>query len=59
MREVQKLPEVLAREVLGFIGFIELKHGLKDRLAEDLKPAQELAMRYVWDKPEDEIWNDV
>ena len=38
MREIQKLPELLAREVLDFIGYIELKHGLKDRLAGDLSP---------------------
>jgi hypothetical protein len=27
MRELQKLPEPLAQEVLDFIGYIELKHG--------------------------------
>ncbi|GJL59775.1 MAG: hypothetical protein NPIRA03_26320 [Nitrospirales bacterium] len=56
MREIQKLPEPLAREVLDFI---ELKHGLKDRLAEELKLAQTPAMKHVWDNSEDEVWNDV
>ena len=59
MREIQKLPEPLAQEVLDFIGYIELKHGLKDRLAEELKLAQTPAMKHVWDNSEDEVWNDV
>jgi Protein of unknown function (DUF2281) len=59
IQEIQRLPEPLAREVLDFIGYIELKHGLKDPLAEELKPAQEPAMRHVWDNPEDEAWNDL
>lgn len=59
IQEVQRLPESLAREVLDFIGYIELKHGLKDELAEELKQAQQPAMRHVWDNPEDEAWNDL
>lgn len=59
MREIQKLPEPLIQEVLDFIGYIELKHGLKDRLAEELKPAQTPAMKHVWDNSEDEVWNDM
>jgi hypothetical protein len=59
MREIQKLPEPLVQEVLDFIGYIELKHGLKDRLTEELKPAQTPAMKHVWDNSEDEVWNDM
>ncbi len=59
MREIQKLPEPLVQEVLDFIGFIELKHGIKDRIAEELKPAQNPAMEHVWDNSEDEVWNDM
>jgi len=59
MREIQTLPEPLAREVLDFIGYIEVKHGLKDRLAEELKLAQTPAMEHVWDNSEDEVWNDM
>lgn len=59
IREIQKLPEPLAREVLDFIGYIELKHGLKDRLTEELKQAQAPAMQHIWDNPEDEVWDDV
>ena len=58
IREIQKLPEPLAREVLDFIGYIELKHGLKDRLTEELKQAQAPAMQCIQDNPEDEVWND-
>lgn len=58
-REVRRLPEDLAREVLDFIGYLEIKHGLRDVSTEDLKSAQAPAMRHVWDNPEDEIWNDL
>lgn len=59
MRKIQKLPEPLAREVLDFIEYIELKHGLKDKLSEALKPAQTPAMNHIWDHAEDEVWNNV
>ena len=59
MREIQKLPEPLAKEVLDFIGYIELKHGLKDRLAEELKLPQTPTMNHIWDNSEDEVWNDM
>ena len=59
MREIQKLPEPLVQEVLDFIGYIELKHGLKARLTEELKQAQTPAMKHVWDNTEDEVWNDM
>ena len=55
--EAQKLADTLAQEVLDFIEYIEVKHGLRDRLAEELKLAQEPAMRHVWDNQEDEVWN--
>lgn len=58
-KEVQKLPDALAREVLDFVEYIELDHGLRDRLAEELKQAQEPAMRHVWDDQDDEVWNGV
>ena len=56
---VSKLPEPLAREVLDFIGYLEVRHGLSDPLTEDLMSAQESAMQHVWDNPDDEIWNDL
>ncbi len=59
IREIQKLPEPLVREVLDFIGYIEFKHGIRDRLTEELKQAQTPAMQRIWDNPEDEIWNEV
>ena len=59
IREIQKLPEPLAKEVLDFIGYIELKHGLKDGLSEELKQAQAPVMQHIWDNPEDEVWNEV
>ncbi len=59
MREIQRLPEPLAKEVLDFIGYIEFKHGLKDGLSEKLKQAQTPVMQHIWDNSEDEVWNEV
>jgi hypothetical protein len=58
-KEVQKLPDTLAQEVLDFVEYIELKHGFRDRSAEELKQAQEPAMRHVWGNQEDEVWDGV
>jgi uncharacterized membrane protein YheB (UPF0754 family) len=58
-KEAQKLADTLAQEVLDFIEYIEIKHGLRDRLTEELKQAQEPAMRHAWDNQEDEVWNAV
>ena len=57
IRHVRKLPEPLAQEVLDFIGYLQVKHGLRDLLSEDLKSAQQSAMQHVWDHSEDEVWN--
>ncbi|MBY0579173.1 MAG: DUF2281 domain-containing protein [Burkholderiales bacterium] len=56
-REACHLPEPLAQEVLDFIGYIEIKYGLRDPQAEELKSAQAQAMSHVWDNPEEEVWN--
>jgi hypothetical protein len=37
MKELQKLPEPLAKEVLDFIEFIEFKHGLRDQEIRELR----------------------
>ena len=55
MREIQKLSEPLAQEVLDFIGYMELKHELKDRLAMELKPAQTPVMEHLWDNTDDTV----
>jgi hypothetical protein len=58
--EVQALPDALAREVLDFIGYIEMKYDLKSTQEGDLKKAQEAAMARVWDnRTDDEVWNDL
>jgi Protein of unknown function (DUF2281) len=57
--QARKLPEPLAREVLDFLEYLEVKHGLRDMLSEDLKAAPEPAMRHVWENPEDEVWDDL
>jgi hypothetical protein len=58
-KEVQKLPDTLAQEVLDFVEYIDLEHRLRDRSTEELKQAQAPAMRHVWDNEEDEVWNGV
>jgi len=57
--QASRLPDPLAREVLDFIGYLEVRHGLRDLLDEDLKVAQGPAMLHVWDNPDDEVWNDL
>lgn len=57
--EARRLPEPIAREVLDFIGYLELKHGLDDATVQNSKLAQQAAMVHVWDNPDDEVWNDV
>ena len=58
-KETQKLPDTLAQEVLDFIEYIEIKRGLRDRLTEELKQAQEPAMSHAWDNQDGEVWNGV
>ena len=59
LEPASKLPEPLAREVLDFIGYLQVKHGLRNRLSDDRKAAQQTALRHVWDNPEDEVWNEL
>ena len=58
-QEVQRLPEPLAREVLDFVQFLEVRHGLTTEMDENLKQAQQGSMDKVWDNAEDEVWNDL
>ena len=48
------LPEPLAREVLEFIERISAH---QDIGIEDLKKAQETAMKRIWENKKDDIWN--
>lgn len=57
--EVRNLPEELAREVLDFIGYLEMKHQLVAGQLQNLKAAQQESMNHVWDNPEDEVWNEL
>jgi hypothetical protein len=57
--EARRLPEFLAKEVLDFIGYIEIKHGLKDLMTDELIKSQEPVMNDVWANDEDEVWNDL
>ena len=57
--QVRRLPEPLAREVLDFVGFIELKHRRRDIETDHLKEAQMSVMNQIWENSEDEVWNDL
>ena len=58
IQEISRLPEPLVNEVLDFITYLELKHGLRDSGAEQLSAAQLPVMKRLWDNPEDDAWND-
>ena len=58
-QEARRLPEPLAQEVFDFIEYIQVKHGLRDALTENLKASQSTAMKNVWENSEDEAWNDL
>ena len=54
--KARNLPEPLAREVLEFIEQIS-PH--RDSDIENLKKAQEPAMKRIWENTEDDIWNEL
>ena len=54
--KARDLPEPLARVVLEFIERISAH---RDSAIEDLKKAQEPAMKRIWENTEDDIWNEV
>jgi len=54
--KARDLPEPLAREVLEFIERISAQ---RDSGIEDLKKAQEPAMKRIWENKEDDIWNEL
>ncbi len=59
VKEIERLPEPLAREVLDFIGYLEARHSLESREAESLKQAQQPVMEKLWKNQDDEVWNDL
>lgn len=56
--QVSRLPELLAREVLDFIEYLEKKHGVQDQDLKNFIEAQVFSMNNLWDNEEDEVWND-
>ncbi|MBF0258780.1 MAG: hypothetical protein HQK62_08075 [Desulfamplus sp.] len=53
------LPEPLAKEILDFIGYIEMKHSLKEAWTDELKKAQLPVMEQIWSNSEDDVWNEL
>lgn len=58
-KEAQHLPDLLAREVLDFIGYLKEKHRVRVSDTSHLEQAQMTVMRRIWENDEDEVWNDV
>lgn len=54
-----KLPEPLAKEILDFIGYIEMKHGMRNKGTDELKKAQLPVMDRIWSSSEEDVWNDL
>ena len=54
-----KLPEPLAKEILDFTEYLEMKYGLQDMWTDELKKAQIPVMDQIWGSSEDEAWNDL
>jgi hypothetical protein len=54
--KARDLPEPLAREVLEFIERISVHQALD---IENLKKAQEPAMKRIWENTEDDVWNEL
>jgi hypothetical protein len=56
-QRVQHLPEEMAREVLDFVGYLEIKYELStDRLQR--RPPPPPAGR-IQENPDDVVWNDL
>ncbi len=57
-RSVKLLPEPLAREVLDFIAFLNLRQSHKE--SDDLQCAQTQSQALAdWENAADEVWNEV
>jgi hypothetical protein len=56
-KQVQLLPEPLAREVLEFVGY--LREGRDRAEWRDLMQAQSAGLQLVWDNAEDKVWDNV
>lgn len=57
-QRVQHLPEEMAREVLDFIGYLEIKYDLStDRLQG--RNTQPTSSGRIQENPDDVVWNDL
>ena len=57
-QRVQHLPEEMAREVLDFVGYLEIKYELStDRLQN--RNAQQTSLGRIQENPDDVVWNDL
>jgi hypothetical protein len=56
-KQVQLLPDSLAREGLDFVGY--LREGRDRSEWRDLMNAQATGLAAVWDNSEDKVWGDV
>ena len=57
-QRVQHLPEDMAREVLDFVGYLEIKYELSSERLENRKTVQ-TPPGHIQENPNDAVWNDL
>lgn len=58
-RQAQQLPDELAREVLDFIGYLQVKHALDDLLVRQHRSQHRFVEQHVRENPDDAVWNEL
>ena len=57
-QRVQHLPEDMVREVLDFVGYLEIKYELSSERLENCKTVQ-TPPGHIQENPNDPVWNDL
>ena len=57
-QRVQHLPDDMAREVLDFVGYLEIKYELSNERLQQRKTTQTPPSR-IQENPNDAVWNDL
>ena len=57
-QRVQHLPEDMAREVLDFVGYLEIKYELSRERLQDRERVQ-APPGHIQENPNDVVWNDL
>ena len=57
-QRVQHLPEDMAKEVLDFVGYLEIKYELSSERLQSRKTVQ-TSPGHIQENPNDVVWNDL